>query len=63
MYQPTVLPAAKLKRLLQILEGIKAGNYEREGKEVERNYEILSSQQKMPRIHSDMRRCPQAICK
>ena len=26
MYQPTLLPAAKLKRLLQILEGIKAGS-------------------------------------
>ena len=32
MYQPTVLPAAKLKRLLQILEGIKTGSTE-EGKE------------------------------
>lgn len=28
MYQPTLLPAAKLKRLLQILEGIKAGSTE-----------------------------------
>ena len=36
MYQPTLLPAAKLKRLLQILEGIKAGSTEG-GKEQGRN--------------------------
>ena len=38
MYQPTLLPAAKLKRLLQILEGIKAGSTEG-GKEEEKREE------------------------